>query len=197
MLKRLNMSASLNSCVCFNVRFYVINSHLMVNKDVFRFLRQEWKTHCLLYLTDGFLSHFFCSISTCYSLYVSSWAGMNVQFVSKGLRRPTPAGDLQTASLSCGETRTERQKRWNREQRVSLHPQTLLFQAFLIILREEQCTTDKLTWSTHREHYSQLIQEREEKEKSKSWGERVEERRARGDEEPCLQWLYPSLFPWH
>lgn len=69
------------------------------------FLQQRWKTHFVLFDRWLPISHFFCS--TCYSLYVSVHAGMNVQFVSNGFRRPTPAGDLQSASLSWGEDRRD------------------------------------------------------------------------------------------
>ena len=74
--------------------------------------------------------HAFTLASQC----VSACTAMCRHFAPDGVKWPTPAGDLQRASLSSGEARTGSEGRDETENRgVSLRPQTLLFQAFLII----------------------------------------------------------------
>lgn len=74
-----------------------------------------------------------------------------MQFVSKGFGRPTPAGDLQRASLSCEKERIERGEMKQRAEGLT-PPSDVVISSFSHHIEEEgeQCTTDKLTWSSHK-----------------------------------------------
>ena len=131
-----------------------------------------------------------------------------MQFVPEEVNRPTPAGDLQRASLSSGRAREQRGRRDETENRgVALHPQTLLFQAFLIILRKKEGNN---THHTHTRSLGALAesstvssfskQKKEEKSKSREARRRrdgVKDIDSRGDKVPYPQRLYSSLLLYY
>lgn len=119
--------------------------------------------------------------SSCIHNLVCARKKLSVHFVPEGVRRSAPAGDLQRASPSSGEVRTEAEERDETENKgFSLCPQTLLFQAFLIKnRRREQCEAQTLARSTRRAQHSQLFQRTEERERIKE--QRGEEREGRGE----------------
>ena len=187
--------------VCAPVCFHgCLVCHLMVNKTFSRFWLSGWKTRRMLYLADGSLSHsqaragsLYANVLACTSLGTHLhihivvcrcvWTGMSVQFVPEGAKRPTPAGDLQRASLSSGEARTERERGDETENRgVSLStPRHCYFKLFSSYWgRREQYTAHTLAWSTPREQHSQLFQRAEER-KKKIKEERGEGKEGRGE----------------
>lgn len=180
-------------CVC-HVEFFLLDAflvcHLMVNNGVFRFWPRGWEC-ALRALFDRWLPISFpclCSICMCSSLCVNVWAckclctHLHSHTVCVCLQRDecaiSPRGGQKAhtcrrSAESITEKQEQRERRDETENRgVSLCPQTLLFQAFLIISRKSGTIhTHILTWSTHQ--HRQLFQQIEEGENQRveRWGE--------------------------
>lgn len=157
--ERLKLRACSRAYVCSRVEFFfaVIDGrlvcHLMVNNGIFRFSLRGWKTHCMLYL--AFLSHF--QACTVYARarafmimfeHVHSHSHLSVHvcvhrdecaICPRGGQRPTPAGDLQRASL-------HKEKRWNREQRGLTPPPDIVISSFSHHIEERR---ERTIHSTH------------------------------------------------
>lgn len=116
-----------------------------------------WNIHCILYLADSFLFNFHacagfvrafmwvCKLAHIYaSIQTDILVCMGVcvynnecAICPSGSKRPTPAGDRQTASLSSGKVRTESEMGWNREQRGLTLPPDIVISSFSHHIGEE------------------------------------------------------------
>lgn len=133
--------------------------------------------------------------------------GMNVQFVPEGVKRLTPAGDLQRASLSSGEARTEKEgEEMKQRTEGSLSPPPdIVISSFSHHIEEEGNNTQhtrSLGALAESSTVSSFSEQKKEKKKSKRREARrrrdgVKDIDSRGDKAPYPQRLYSSLLLYY
>lgn len=133
--------------------------------------------------------------------------GMSVQFVPEGVKRPTPAGDLQRASLSSGEARTENEgEEMKQRTEGSLSPPPdIVISSFSHHIEEEGNNTPhtrSLGALAESSTVSSFSEQKKEEKKSKrrearKRRDRVKDIDSRGDKAPYPQRLYSSLLLYY